>query len=222
LWSFEIPAENYEAFAENMPNLKNLKITLGTRHKINFYAKIFKNLESLSVKFGDANLVVNFNSIFELDTGIFNENLKKLSLCLTGSNLIEEEKFFEMLKTFPNVEFLDITAKFQNDAKFYKTLNENLQKIQEIKLSSISVKLDDEFKPELLKSFKALAKKLNFISILFVNKRKRRDPEVTFEPLTKGLQSFYEFEEGGYSIHCQVNLMEIYKGKRSADIREDK
>ena len=66
---YEIPSEAYMEFAVNFTNLRNLKISFSTNHKINFFAKYFPNLEAIDVTFGHKS---SFSDVFEVDTGIFN------------------------------------------------------------------------------------------------------------------------------------------------------
>lgn len=169
LWTFEIPTETYEAFGENFKNLKSVKITLGTKHKINFYAKALPNVEELSIRFGESNNTVEFSQIYESSTGVVNENLKRLDLQLWGGEMINSENFFEMLRIFPNLEKLKISSKFPFCGDFFNQLSQKLGNIKNIRLSLIEIKNNETFPASTTDALKGLAAKVKFAKLTFRN-----------------------------------------------------
>lgn len=169
LWTFEIPAETYEAFGANFKNLKSLKITLGTRHKVNFFARALPNVEELSIKFGEANHPVEFQEAFESGTGIVNSSLKSLDLNFWGSEMIDSTGFFEMLSMFPNVEKVKISSKFPFCGDFFSQLAEKLNSIKVLKLSQVEIRNNETFPAATSDSLKTLAGKLKFTKLTFRN-----------------------------------------------------
>lgn len=203
LWSFEVPAETYEAFGVNFSNLKFLKITLGTRHKVNFFAKAFPNAEELNIKFGEANHPVEFQDAYESDTGIKQSNLKKINLKFWGSKEIDTALFFEMLDMFPSLEALELTSKFPFSAEFFSKLADKSKKINFIKISAVDVHNNEAYPSATSDALKALAAKVKFVSLSFRNVQQvdfgggvapgtdGEDRSFTFQPLIDQLKGVY-------------------------------
>lgn len=169
LWTFEIPTETYEAFGENYKSLKSVKITLGTKHKINFFAKALPNVEELSIKFGEANNPVEFSQIFENSSGIVQNKLKSLDLNLWGNEMIDSANFFDMLNMFKNLETLKVSSKFPFCGNFFNQLAEKKNNIKVIELSLIEIKNNENFPESTTSSLKSLAASVKFVKLTFRN-----------------------------------------------------
>lgn len=215
LW-FEIPSEFYQNFAQNFPNLKSLKISLHTYHKINFYAQTFPNLEEISVHFGEANLNTNFSNVFETETGIFNEKIKKANWSFGGGENVKIEEFIEMLKMFPNLENLSISSNFPVNHEYIEKLTENLGKIKILKLRSFSTKSDEKFPQEFKDSLKNLAGKLKFISLNFHHAGKvMHNTKFSFDPFEKEMGEFFRTNSHGFCNNRTHLFLELTAGREN-------
>lgn len=193
--NYDLPSEIYITFAENFPNLKALRISCLTHHKINMFVKFFKNLESLEIKFGEnyakANaVVVDFNEIFEADTGIFHYNLKKIDFNFEETKKINFNDFLEMLEMFPNLESLKVKSKFSFNAELLRKLTKNLKKIETLILESFKIKTVGDLCQENLKALSELTEKLKFVDLTFKNSEETEtgDCEPFFPPFFKTLE----------------------------------
>lgn len=220
LWSFDIPAETYTALGTNYENLKSLRITLGTRHKISFFVGAFPNLESLSIKFGEANNPLEFSNVFNGDEDVKNSNLKKLSLNFWGSEKVNSEKFFKFLEIFENLESLEINSKFPFCAEFVNQLAEKLNSIKVLKLVSFAISNDETFGAEIYDAFKQLRSKLRYANLTFLNLQQHDFGQelgegeqgvshaFTFDPFVEALKGVYTAKEYGFAnIRIHNNLV---------------
>lgn len=227
LWTFEIPTETYEAFGSNWSNLKSLRITLGTKHKINFFAKALPNLEELIVKFGEANNTVEFQRAYEGGSGVVNENLKKLKLNFWGVELIDIASFFEMLQIFPNLESLNVTSKFPFCADFFSQLGENLNNIKVLKLTMIEIKNNETFAAPTIDSLKDLAGKLQFTGLRFRNVQhvdfgggvgtgnEAVDNNFSYKPLIDALEGVFKADESSIANIRVMNDLYLTAGSEN-------
>lgn len=216
LWSFEVPAETYEAFGANFSNLKFLKITLGTRHKVNFFAKALPNVEELNIKFGEANHQVEFQDAFESDTGITQSALKKINLKFWGSQEIDQAQFFEMLEMFPSLETLEMNSKFPFSADFFTQLTDKINNVNFIKIGAVDVHNNETYPTATSDALKALAAKVKFVSLSFRNVQQvdfgggiapgsdGEDQSFTFQPLVDQLKGVYR---GCSSSMANIRIM---------------
>ncbi|XP_070496622.1 uncharacterized protein [Chironomus tepperi] len=220
LWSFDIPAETYTALGANYENLKSLRITLGTRHKISFFVGALPNLESLSIKFGEANNPVEFSNVFDGDEDVKNTNLKKLRLDFWGSEKIDSEKFFKLLDVFENLEYLEIKSKFPFTADFVNQLTEKLNTIKVLKLVSFAISNNETFGAEIVDAFKQLRTKLRYANLTFLNLQQHDfgqelnegeqgvSHSFTYEPFVEALKGVYTANECGFAnIRIHNNLV---------------
>lgn len=220
LWSFDIPAETYTALGANYENLKSLRITLGTRHKISFFVGAFPNLESLSIKFGEANNTVEFSNVFDGDEDIKHSNLKKLRLDFWGSELIESAKFFKLLEIFENLEYLEIKTKFPFNADFVNQFTDKLNTIKVLKLVSFGISNNETFGAEICDAFKQLRTKLRYANLTFLNLQQHDfgqelsegeqgvSHSFTFDPFVEALKGVYTAKEYGFAnIRIHNNLI---------------
>jgi hypothetical protein len=227
LWTFEIPTETYEAFGENYKNLKSLKITLGTKHKINFFAKALPNVEELSIKFGESNNPVEFSQAFESSTGVTNENLKSLDLNLWGGEMIDSASFFEMLAIFPNLEKLKISSKFPFCGDFFNQLSEKLGNIKNIRLSLIEIRNNEKFEASSTDALKVLASKVQFAKLTFRNVQycdfgsgvgegnDGEDSSFTYKPLIDALEGVYKACESSMANIRVMNDLVLTAGSEN-------
>lgn len=220
LWSFDIPAETYTALGVNYENLKSLRITLGTRHKISFFVGAFPNLESLCVKFGESNNPVEFSNVFNGDEDVKNSNLKKLRLDFWGSELIEADKFFKFLDIFENLEYLEVKTKFPFCADFVNQLAEKLNNIKVLKLVQFAISNNESFGTEICDAFKQLRTKLRHANLTFLNLQQHDfgqvlaegeqgvSREFTFDPFVEAMKGVYTAKEYGFAnIRIHNNLI---------------
>lgn len=229
LWSFEIPAETYQNYGNNFNALKSLKITLGTRHQINFFIESFPNLESLSVRFGEANNTVDLATVFSKeDTLRIHENMKNLNLEFVGGKPVACETFLKLVNSFPHLEKLKIFSSFSFSAEFFNILASNLNEIKSLTINGINVEDEEEFTPEVVESFKALARKLSHCSLHLSCVRNAmgaffmmpEDPSLPLEPMKKersfsfaplrlALKDYFKLKESNFSNirhHYNLNL----------------
>lgn len=221
LWSFDIPAETYRALGNNYEKLKSLKITLGTRHTIGFFAKALPTVEDLSVKFGEANNPVEFSQAFDATEGVKNLNLKKLHLSFWGAEVVDSEKFFKCLECFGSLESLEVDTKFPFTADFVNQLASKLNHIKSLKITQFAVGNNETFPAEIADAFKELAKKLKYAKLTFTNvqdcfahegdEMQIRNVSFTFEPFINALKDVYCANEYGFSnIRVHNNLVLTY------------
>lgn len=227
MWTFEIPTETYEAFGENYKNLKSLKITLGTKHKINFFAKALPNVEELSIRFGESNNTVEFSQAFESSTGVRNENLKSLDLNLWGGELIDSASFFEMLGSFPNLDKLKISSKFPFCGDFFNQLSEKVGNINVVKLSLIEIRNNEKFEASTTDALKALAAKVKFAKLTFRNVQHcdfgggvgegndGEDSSFTYKPLIDALEGVYKACESSMANIRVMNDLVLTAGSEN-------
>lgn len=225
LWSFDIPAETYEAMGANFENLKSLKITLGTRHKISFFAKAFPNLENLRIKFGEANNRVEFDQIYDGSENITQSKLKKLCLRMWGAETIDTESFFKFLGVFTSLEKLQINTKFPFTAEFINQLAEKLNSIKNIKLSTFEIRNSETFPTETIDALKLLRTKVNFASLSLSNIQNvdfgnGHSPDAdgefhdfTFQPLVDALKGVYSQKSSSMANIRIHNNLELIAGK---------
>ncbi|KAG5676189.1 hypothetical protein PVAND_006038 [Polypedilum vanderplanki] len=225
LWSFEIPAETYTAIGQNCENLKSLKITLGTWHKISFFAKAFPQLEELNVRFGEANNRVEFGQVYDASETITQSKMKRLRLQFWGSETIDTESFLKFLGVFTNLEKLDIHTKFPFCATFINQITEKLGTIKNIKLSSFEVRNNETFPAETINALKALREKVNFVSLSLSNIQHvdfgqglpenvdGESRQFTFKPLIDGLEGVYEAKDSSLANIRIHNNLELIAGK---------
>lgn len=221
-WSFDIPTETYEALGQNNPNLKSLKITLGTRHSINFYAKAFPNLERLSVKFGEANNRMEFGQAFDANDNFTQSKLKKIKLNFWGSEATNGTAFAKMLGMFTNLERIEIQTKFEFKADLINQIAANLNNIKEIKLLQFAVHNNETFPADTIEALKSLRSKVNFVSLVLSNVQNVNfgpermeegdveDRSFTFQPLINALKDVYRVKSSGFSnirIHNNLELI---------------
>jgi hypothetical protein len=217
MWDFDIPQDTYTAFGQNWICLKVLRISLGTWHPVNFYAKAFPNLENLDIRFGESNNTVEFSKGFEAGSGTKQSNLKKLKLQFWGSEMIDSSGFFELLGMFPNLERLDMVSKFPFKADFINELANNLGSIKHLILSNIQVTNSEQFPAETIDALKILPSKLRYVKLTISNIQNvdfgfegEQDPETcekrdfTFQPLIDGLQGIYQTSD------CSMANIRIY------------
>jgi hypothetical protein len=220
LWSFDIPAETYTALGANYENLKSLRITLGTRHKISFFVGAFPNLESLSIKFGESNNTVEFSNVFDGDEDIKHSNLKKLCLNFWGSESIEPAKFFKLLEIFENLENLEVHTKFPFNADFVNQLTEKLNTIKVLKLVCFYISNNETFGAEICDAFKQLRAKLRYANLTFLNLQQHDfgqelgegeqgvDRAFTYDPFVEAMKGVYSAKEHGFAnIRIHNNLV---------------
>lgn len=220
LWTFEISTETYTAIGANFENLKSLKITLGTRHKINFFAKAFSNLEDLSIKFGEANHPVEFSQAYDSNDIVKQSKLKKLHLTFHGSELIDAGSFFKFLEIFENLESLEMDSKFPFTGNFVNQLAEKLNTIKVLKLRAFGIINNEAFPPETTDAFKNLAAKLKYANLTFSNIQhvdfgqgppdgeEGESSSFTFEPLVTALKGVYTAKETAFAnIRIHNNLV---------------
>lgn len=224
LWSFDIPADTYTAFGQNFENLKALRITLGTRHSIEFFAKAFPNLEDLSVRFGEANNRVEFSQAFTGGETV-DSKLKKLRLQFWGGETIDTDKFLEFLGLFANLEKLDIHTKFPFSAAFINQLADKLGSIKSIKLSSFEVRNSETFPTETVDALKALREKVSYASLSLANVQHvdfgggipddadGESRQFTFQPLVDALKGVYEPKSSSLANIRIHNNLELIAGK---------
>jgi hypothetical protein len=222
LWSFEIPAETYQAIGANCTNLKSLRITLGTWHKIEFFAKAFPNLEELNVRFGEANNKVEFSQAFDGSESITQSKMKKLRLQFWGGEAVDTEKFFKFLGVYTNLQRLDIRTKFPFCASFINELAGKLGTIKSIKLSSFEVRNNETFPADTIDALKALREKVNYASLSLANIQHvdfggglpetvdGESREFTFQPLIDALKGVFAPKESSMAnIRIHNNLVLI-------------
>lgn len=225
LWSFEIPAQTYQQFGQNY-QLKSLTITLGTWHKINFFTETFPTLESLSVRFGEANNTVEFSKVY-IDDNQLHLNIKSLNFKFWGRELMNDAMFFRMLKSFPNLESLQVHSMFPCSASFIRSLAGNLSNLKVLKLSAIDVKNNEKFAPETIESFKELRKKLYFCSLSLSNiqdvffgdvldaannTEHGEDRSFTFKPLVDALKYDFNVKESSMANIRIYNTLVLTAG----------
>lgn len=176
---------------ECLPNLKVLQIN--TSLKLNVFAKFLPQLEVLKVVFEHA------QELFEVDTGIVNENLKILFVNIRGDvcNFWKiAENFLEFTEILPNLEVLRLKMKkfervscdktkdhgMENiEQKFFARLNE-LQKLKELKLMFIPLKFFKGNFADIAEEIKKLADKLEKVQLYFMDNMHelRNEPETYF------------------------------------------
>lgn len=227
LWTFEIPAETYEAFGDNFKSLKSLKITLGTRHKVNFFAKALPNVEELIIKFGESNNTVEFQDAFESGTGIVNSHVKSLDLNFWGSQMIDNANFFEMLAMFPNLEKVKISSKFPFCGDFFSQLADKLNNIKVLKLSLIEIRNNESFPAATSAALKALAGKLKFTKLTFRNVQHvdfgggvgdgndGEDRNFSYQPLIDSLTGVYKACESSMANIRVMNDLVLLAGSEN-------
>lgn len=222
LWGFEIPAETYQQFGMNC-RLKSLRIELGTWHKINFFIESFPYLETLHIRFGEANNRVEFSQVF-VDEGQQHLNMRNLKLQLWGSEMIDVDMFMKLLKCFPNLEDLDVFSKFPLSSDFLQKLTCNLRKIKVLTLGQISVKNDEKFTPEIIESFKILRSKLHYCHLTLSNiqdlffKAKNIDgfdDKFTFGPLIEVLKNDFKIQKSSMANIKVYNKLVMKAGEKT-------
>lgn len=166
-WSFELPAENYQLLGENF-KLRSLRIKLFTWHKLNFFMQSFPTLESLNIRFGEANRRVEFSQGY-IDDNQKHPNMKHLQLQFWGSEMIDVDVFFKMIESFPNLESLEINAKFPFTSEFLDRIANSLGKIKALDLSSFRVRNNEAFPVETVASLKNLRRKLKYLKLFLRN-----------------------------------------------------
>lgn len=167
----------------------------------------FPTLETLNIRFGESNNPVEFAQAY-VDDGKQHMNMKQLMLQFRGSDLADSAMFMKMIKSFPNLEHLDIHSRVPFTSDFFKQIASNLSKIKVLKLGEISIRNRETFSPETVQSLKDLRKKLNYCSLSLRNTQTVDfgnievnddiDPEdrsFTFAPLTMALKDDFKMQE---------------------------
>lgn len=212
LFYFDIPEEVYQAMSQNLPNLKSLRVTLGNRHSINFFARTFPQIEELHVRFGSSNNHLTFNQALERNSKDVQRNLKKIEFSFQGDSKTNIDDFSAFLNIFPNLESLDISTDFSYSTELFAKIDENLNNLKSLKLSSISIDSYETFPVETSNAMKNLAGKLKFIQINFTNVRRMFDrnynDKFSFGPFINELKGDFRYDEDGIStIHDYTTLV---------------
>ena len=225
LMNFEIPKNVYQQLGENH-ELKSLRIKLGTWHPITFFIESFPSLESLSIRFGEANNTVELSHVFSGEDLKIHEKIKNLDFTFWGSELITCEKLLKLLSSFPNLKNLKISSKFPFTAEFFNFLSLNLDRVKNLDITGIWVNRDEEYPKEVIESLKNLSGKFDFCHLLLQNVQNIRfrsesssDEEspkkvkilraFSFEPLKENLRDYFKFQEISWSnirIHRQLKM----------------
>jgi hypothetical protein len=197
--------------SQNLPNLKSLKITLGTRRIINFFAKTFPQIEELNVRFGESNNHFEFNQAFDKNSKDVQRNMKKVEFLFQGETPVVPDDFVAFLNTFPNLEKLKINSKFPYSAELFTKLDENLNNLKSLKLSSIPIDSYEKFPVETSNAIKNLAGKLKYIQLNFSNVHRMFDrnynSKFTYEPFINQIKDVFRYAEGGFAtLHSYQNL----------------
>ena len=218
LWGFEIPQQTYKQFGENF-NLKSLKIKLGTWHQINFFIESFPSLESLSIRFGEANNTVELSRVFSGEDLKIHEKIKSLNLTFWGGELITCEKLLKLLSSFPNLEKLKITSKFPFSSEFFNILSTSLRHIKSLEILGIAVDDEEKFSSEVIESLKTVARKLEYCNFiiqykkdLFFGENVQNAYKFTFEPLMV-LKDVFKINEATRSNIRLMKHLTLISGK---------
>lgn len=224
LWTFEIPAETYKHLGENF-RLKSLEITLGTWHKVNFFIESFPTLESLSIRFGEANNPVELSEAY-IDDGKSHLNMKQLKLHFRGNELADAAMVTKMIKSFPNLIYLDLQSKVPFTSAFFREIASNLSKIKVLKLREISVRNNETFPPETIQSLKELSRKLTYCSLDLRNVQMvdfggpQFDQDIdgenrnfTFQPLIDALKDDFEMQSSSMANIRIYNILTLTSGR---------
>jgi hypothetical protein len=174
--------------------MKSLTVS-NSNQKLNFFAKQFKNIEKLSIR------RQNYSWLYELDSGIVNENVKELKL-ETCSNLpyrhdgkIFEPPLLEVCGIFPNLEvfhFKGRSISLKSSIKFF----EEYQHLKSFQLDKLPLKNFKEVVED-LNSFMRRVEKIEF-GISF-NEHSLRESRkfARLQKKFKGQFKFERWETGG-------------------------
>lgn len=130
-------ADYFENISINLPNLKILQVD-DSIQKLNLIAKFFPRLEKLSVEYQKSFLICEF------ETGIVNENLRKLSLEVDDDFCENNEPDFSTIfNIFPKLEDFEFECKslsLKSSKKFFENFFDKKPKLKIFKLSRVPVK----------------------------------------------------------------------------------
>jgi hypothetical protein len=183
-------AEFFTEISQNLPNLKDLEL-VSSNQKLNSLAKVFPNLEKLTVIYDKSSL------LSEPNTGISNENLRELKFSFRPEYENENcyEHFLNVFDIFPNLEVFDFC-----EPSFAITFNKilflkfnSLKKLRILRFSFVVIENCLEFVEE----FKKLAQKLKEIKIIFFGSKEENLSEIDNENIEKFkeiVKSYYKVE----------------------------
>lgn len=196
----------YQEINKNFPNLKELFVDVA-EHQIEFYAKSFHNLEKLEISYR------NLERIFELDTGILNENLKELNLTFH----FYEENFeictldiFEILNIFPNLEVLDVTLLDNVQIIVNKKLFKKLLELPKLKVFNLNTAIAFECL-DFVEELKLISRKLEKFSVYLCLRQTFDGDHKKCDNLIENYMKKYENVEERNCLKEKSKLIEDFK-----------
>lgn len=228
--SLEVPTCAYKNIGRNFLNLKSLTIAYDAKHKINFFMKQFPNLESLKVKYGDSKKIVYLVDVYD-DDGVVHAKMKHLTLIFNQLKPIKVDLFFRMRNCFPNLEKLEVHAKFPFCSRFMYELLGCIRKIKSLTIASFSVRNKEKFDHIMKEVLIHMRKKLKYIKIIFRNLQNlsrhsvpisgdsriescdERDPKFSYIPIINELQGYFNVRTSKSGDNKLARHLEISAGR---------
>lgn len=227
---FEVPSTSYKQIGRSFSCLKSLTVAFDLKHKINFFFKHFPNLHSLNVSYGNSQSIVHLADVYD-DDGVSHPKIKNLTLIFNEKKAVKVDLFFRLRNSVPNLERLEIHAKFPFSSLFLYELLGSIRQIKSLTIASFSVRNKEKFGHIIKEVLIHMRKKLKFIKINLRNVQNlsrhsvpisndprhescdERDPKFSYIPIINELQSYYNIKTSRRGDHKIARNHELSAGQ---------